>query len=71
MLSPTTRVAPLSPEPGTALGTTPARDTAGSDAGSTLPSIAQIAAIRGVSDATADTSECACPEFCERDHANE
>jgi len=27
--------------------------------------------IHGVSDAAADQSECRCPDFCERDHANE
>ncbi|MDQ3554409.1 MAG: hypothetical protein M3395_08370 [Chloroflexota bacterium] len=27
--------------------------------------------IHGVSDAAADRSECRCPDFCERDHANE
>ncbi len=27
--------------------------------------------IHGVTDAAADQSECRCPEFCERDHANE
>ena len=30
-----------------------------------------IASLRGVTDASADTSECMCPEPCERDHANE
>jgi hypothetical protein len=41
------------------------------------PTPAQIAAspengrIHGVTDAAADQSECHCPEFCERDHANE
>jgi hypothetical protein len=27
--------------------------------------------IHGVTDAAADQSECRCPDFCERDHANE
>ncbi len=27
--------------------------------------------VHGVTDAAADQSECHCPEFCERDHANE
>jgi hypothetical protein len=30
-----------------------------------------IGMLRGISTATADTAECACPESCERDHANE
>lgn len=30
-----------------------------------------IAMLRGVSGAAADTSDCVCPESCERDHANE
>ena len=30
-----------------------------------------IGMLRGVTPAAADTSECACPESCERDHANE
>jgi hypothetical protein len=32
---------------------------------------AEIASLRGVTDAAADVSECVCPEPCERDHANE
>jgi hypothetical protein len=30
-----------------------------------------IASLRGVTGAAADVAECACPEACERDHANE
>jgi hypothetical protein len=30
-----------------------------------------IGMLRGVTDAAADVSECACPAPCERDHANE
>jgi hypothetical protein len=30
-----------------------------------------IGMLRGVTPAAADTSECTCPEPCERDHANE
>ena len=30
-----------------------------------------IGMLRGVTPAAADTSECVCPESCERDHANE
>ncbi len=30
-----------------------------------------IGMLRGVTPAAADTSECVCPEPCERDHANE
>jgi hypothetical protein len=30
-----------------------------------------MSSLRGISDAAADVSECACPEACERDHANE
>ena len=30
-----------------------------------------IAMLRGVTNASADVTECACPEQCERDHANE
>ena len=30
-----------------------------------------IGMLRGVTTAAADQSECACPEDCERDHANE
>lgn len=37
----------------------------------TLPSADELAAVRGVTDAAAEISECACPDFCERDHANE
>lgn len=32
---------------------------------------AEIDSLRGVTPAAADVSECACPEPCERDHANE
>jgi hypothetical protein len=32
---------------------------------------AEIGSLRGVTPAAADVSECACPEPCERDHANE
>lgn len=32
---------------------------------------AEIGMMRGVTDATADVAECACPGPCERDHANE
>ena len=32
---------------------------------------AEIDSLRGVTPAAADVSECACPETCERDHANE
>ena len=32
---------------------------------------AEIGSLRGVTPAAADTSECTCPEPCERDHANE
>jgi hypothetical protein len=32
---------------------------------------AEIGSLRGVTSAAADVSECACPESCERDHANE
>ena len=32
---------------------------------------ADIGMLRGVTPAAADTAECACPESCERDHANE
>ena len=32
---------------------------------------ADLATLRGVTDAAADVSECMCPEHCERDHANE
>jgi hypothetical protein len=41
------------------------------------PSVAHVAPspesgrIHGETDAAADQSECHCPEFCERDHANE
>jgi hypothetical protein len=31
----------------------------------------EIGSLRGVTPAAADVSECACPEPCERDHANE
>lgn len=31
----------------------------------------EIGSLRGVTPAAADVSECACPESCERDHANE
>ncbi len=30
-----------------------------------------IGMLRGVSEASADTADCVCPEACERDHANE
>jgi hypothetical protein len=30
-----------------------------------------LGALRGVTEAAADLSECTCPEPCERDHANE
>lgn len=36
-----------------------------------VASVAEIQSLRGVSSAAADVSECACPETCERDHANE
>jgi cation transport ATPase len=32
---------------------------------------ADIGMLRGVTDASADTADCVCPEPCERDHANE
>jgi hypothetical protein len=32
---------------------------------------AELDSLRGVTPAAADVSECACPEPCERDHANE
>lgn len=32
---------------------------------------ADIGMLRGVTEAAADVAECACPEDCERDHANE
>lgn len=32
---------------------------------------AETGRIHGVTDAAADQSECLCPAFCERDHANE
>ena len=37
----------------------------------TMPSFEEIASVRGVSEAAAEVEECACPAFCERDHANE
>jgi len=40
-------------------------------AGVTMPSVEEIASVRGVTDAAAEVQECACPAFCERDHANE
>jgi hypothetical protein len=33
--------------------------------------VGDIGALRGVTEAAADLSECTCPEPCERDHANE
>ena len=30
-----------------------------------------IAMLRGVTNASADVTECTCPDTCERDHANE
>lgn len=36
-----------------------------------FPSLADISSVRGFTDAAAEVSECACPDFCERDHANE
>jgi hypothetical protein len=36
-----------------------------------LAAQAEIGSMRGVTPAAADVSECACPEPCERDHANE
>jgi hypothetical protein len=32
---------------------------------------ADLAMLRGVTNAAADINECTCPEPCERDHANE
>lgn len=41
----------------------------------TLPDLAQISAVEARDDAdapcTAEVAECSCPDFCERDHANE
>ena len=37
----------------------------------TMPSFEEIPSVRGVTDAAAEVEECACPAFCERDHANE
>jgi hypothetical protein len=31
----------------------------------------ELDSLRGVTTAAADTAPCACPEACERDHANE
>jgi hypothetical protein len=31
----------------------------------------ELDSLRGVTQATADTAHCTCPEPCERDHANE
>ncbi|MDQ3554992.1 MAG: hypothetical protein M3395_11410 [Chloroflexota bacterium] len=40
-------------------------------AAATLQAAPEGGRIHGVSDAAADQSECRCPDFCERDHANE
>ncbi len=36
-----------------------------------LEALPETGRIHGVTDAAADQSECCCPDFCERDHANE
>ncbi len=65
--------------------TTSVRRLAGSDRSSAIPLVrvgespqetvvvaqTDISALRGVTGAAADTSDCVCPEPCERDHANE
>ena len=50
-------------------GTRPLDDATTTDP--VLARQAEIGSLRGVTPAAADVSECACPESCERDHANE
>ena len=52
----------------------PADDNQSTDSAIAHPVLvrqAEIDSLRGVTPAAADVSECACPELCERDHANE
>ncbi len=54
---------------GDRLNAQPGIDAAANDP--VLARQAEIGSLRGVTPAAADVSECACPELCERDHANE